>query len=117
MENIKLDNVYDLDITSKRVQSVEDNERNLQNIECLIMTDLGEDVFYPEIGINWFTIMNYPTKNNIKDAIKSCLSEYEKNITIESIEFEKDEVNRRMNVELSLRIDDETANVEFEVGV
>lgn len=116
MKNIKLNEQWDLDITAKRLQEVEGSENDKQNLSSILKTFKGSDIFDLDLGINWIPIINYPTKENIKEAIKDGLSQYYKNVIIEDFEIKEDKERRLYYVNLQIKLEGQIEELEFAIG-
>jgi len=95
---------------------IEPPEKYKQDIEVILKTNLGENMFHEEMGVNWFQIFDYPTKNNVKEGIRDALSQYTKPIIINNIEIEEDKLDRKYDIKLDITIEDVREELEFVVG-
>lgn len=116
MKNVKLNKNWDLDVKSKRMQEVEDEENDVQNIKTILKTFKGEDIFYPDLGINWIPVINYPTEENIKNAIKDGLSQYYKNVIVEEFNIRENKSKRLYEVDLRIRLEEQVEELQFIIG-
>lgn len=111
--NIKLNKYWDLDLKSNRLQTVEGPENDAQNLRCILKTYKGSDMFFRALGINWLPIIEYPTKDNIREAIKEGLKQYYKTVTIEDFNITEDKRERKYKVFIKVRVEDEILDIEF----
>jgi|GEM_PF-3325247 len=117
MQTLKMDEDWDLIINERgRFEFVDPPEKYEQDIKVILKTNLGEYIFNKNMGIDWFSVMNYPTENNIRDGVKEALRQYEKPVIINDIVVEKSDKDRTINVFLNVRIKDEDIETLFSVG-
>lgn len=91
-------------------------EKYAQDIKTILKTNIGENIFYEDMGINWFSIFDYPSKNNIREAIKDALSQYQKPVTINNLEITENKKERKFDIELNIKVEDAEEEITFTVG-
>jgi len=117
MKTLKLDEDWDLTFTnSGKLEWVEPPERFEQDLKVILKTNLGENKFHETMGVNWFQIFDYPSKNNVKEGIRNALSQYTKPVIINNIDIEEDRKERKFKVNVNITIDDIVDEFEFIVG-
>lgn len=117
MRTIKLDEDWDLSFSkSGKLEWITPPERFEQDLKIIIKTNLGSNSFHEEMGVNWFQVFDYPSKNNFKDAIRNALSQYYKPIIINNIDIEEDKDERKYYVKLDIKIEDVREEFEFTLG-
>lgn len=110
-------NSWDLFINgSGKMEFIDGAEMDNQDIATILKTNKGEDYFYENLGVDWFMIINYPTKSNVIDGINDALSQFDKPVLIRDLKIKEDKENRKYNVILDLKVEDNLTQISFNVG-
>jgi len=99
----------------KQLELSEGIEKVKQDVEFILMTVKGSDIFHPDFGVDWITIKQ--TKFNrmlIEHEIRKALSKYEK-IKIDRIEVSEPDSERKIRIKLFLIVSNQNMAVEVRV--
>src|SRR6056297_2442408 len=106
MKTLQMDDSWDIDITDNTFSIIKGNDKTLQDIEMVVKTVKGENIFYEQMGIPWLQIMQNPTENNVRNAIISALNQSPLNVALEEINIDNDYENRVMDITVKFRLQD-----------
>ena len=102
-ETLKLvdgDLVYN---SMKRLEMISGEEKTAQDLNILITTQVGEDIFHPVFGFDMLEVMTTPLDVVVKRELNKALMQYHYLSKIESIELvSKDYENREVTVKISV---------------
>lgn len=117
MKTLKMTDDWDLKINSSgKLEFIEGVDKYSQDISTILKTNKGQDPFYENLGVDWFMIINYPTRNNLIDGINDALSQFYKPVVVEDMDIEEDRTKRTYSVDLRLKVGGEFTEVNFNIG-
>lgn len=116
MKTLKMNDNWDLQVEDNDLRMFDGKDKIGQDIEMILKTVKGDNIFFESMGIPWLQIIQMPSKRNVKNAIVNALKDYPMNIQIENINVDENHKDRTMNIMIKIRLDDETTEISLEVG-
>lgn len=118
MKTIKMTDDWDFEMENKRIQMIEWPQKAAQDIKMIVKTVKGENIFYPEMGINWLPIIHFPSERNVHKAILQAVSYYVKPVSIHKLKVttKTDKGRETIHVKMEIKVESDYETIEFDIG-